>query len=219
MLVDREFELKLHEKRVLAVLTIEKAEHAVPVARALLKGGVSGIELALRTPAAIESIRRVVQEVPEMCVGVGTVIRPDQCHEIARLGVDFGLSPGMNPRVIKAARKAGLPFVPGFATAGELEQAVELGCRVLKLFPSASFGGVQYLKRLDGPYGFLDLKYVPLGGVNEDNLGEYLSYPGVAAVGGSWIAKRELIREEQWDTIARNAERAMKVARQAGGET
>ncbi len=216
-MVDKALESKLAEKRIIAVLTIDNAAHAVPVARALLRGGISAIELTLRTPVALECIRRIKAEVDEMSVGVGTVLRRDQCFEIARLGVEFALAPGMNPTVIGAASEAGVPFIPGIATASELEGAVELGCRVLKLFPSESLGGVSYLRRLNGPYGFLDLKYIPLGGVNQDNLGHYLAFPPVTAVGGSWIAKPELIREERWDTITQNAKHAMDIADKTEG--
>ena len=212
----RWLESKLAEKRVLAVVTLDDSAHAVPLARSLLAGGISAVELTLRTSAAMESIRRMVEEVPEISVGVGTVLRPDQIHEIKRLGAEFAFAPGTNPRVIEAAEAAGIPFVPGIGTASELERAVELGCRVLKLFPSEPLGGTDYLRSLNGPYGFLNLKYVPLGGVNESNLAEYLSFPNVVAVGGSWIAKAGMIREERWDEITENARRAMEIARKEG---
>lgn len=213
----QQLEQNLSAKGVLAVLTVDEPRHAAPLARALLNGGVSAIELTLRTPTALESIEQIVSHVPDMAVGVGTVLRPDQCYEIKRRGAQFAFAPGMNPRVIEAAVRAGVPFVPGISTASELERAVELGCRVLKLFPSEHLGGVEYLKSLNGPYAFLNLKYVPLGGVNERNLGDYLSVPGVIAVGGSWIAKREMIREEHWDEITTNARNAMKIVEQNRG--
>ena len=210
----QQLEKTLEEKVVLAVITVDDANHAVPLARALLRGGVSAVELTLRTPAALESIERIVSEVPEMTVGAGTVLRPDQCYEVRRRGAKFAFAPGMNPRVIETAESAGLPFVPGIATASELERAVELGCRVLKIFPSEHLGGVKYLKSLNGPYAFLNLRYVPLGGVSEENLADYLALPSVVAVGGSWIAKPPMIREERWEEIEKNARNAMSVVEQ-----
>lgn len=205
-------EKRIGENRVLAVLTIENAEDAVPTARALLEGGVGGIELALRTNASLEALSRIADEVPEMLIGVGTVLRPDQCHEVVRRGGAFALAPGHNPRVAATAREVGLPFVPGIATASELEAAVESGHRLLKLFPAEHLGGAKYLKSLNGPYKFLGLKYIPLGGVNEDNLGDYLSRPEVLAVGGSWLANGDLIARKDWSTISKNAEAASKIA-------
>jgi len=210
-------EQQIGRNRILAVLTIENADHAVPAARALLDGGVGAVELALRTNASLESLSRITEEVPEMLVGVGTVLRPDQCHEVARRGGAFALAPGHNPRVTATAREIGLPFVPGIATPTELESAVESGHRVLKVFPAEHLGGVPYLKSLNGPYKFLRLRYIPLGGVNQENLGEYLARPEVLAVGGSWLASAELIAREDWSAISRNAEAASKIAARTEG--
>lgn len=147
-----------------------------------------------------------------MLVGVGTVLRPDQCHEVSRRGGTFALAPGHNARVATTAREIGLPFVPGIATASELEAAVEEGHRLLKVFPVEHLGGVGYIESLNGPYKFLNLRYIPLGGVNEKNVADYLSRPEVLAVGGSWIAPPNVIADQDWDTISRNAEAAAKIA-------
>lgn len=202
----------LQSEPIIAVLTVENAEDAVPTAKALVQGGVRAIELALRTQAAFDALSRIVEHVPEVLPGVGTVLRPDQCYELVRRGGTFALAPGHNPKVTATAREIGLPFIPGISTASELEQAVESGHRVLKVFPAEHLGGVKYLKSLNGPYRFMDLKYIPLGGVNENNLRDYLALPEVLSVGGSWIASHELISRHDWDSIARNAEKAINVA-------
>jgi len=211
-------ERRLDEKRVLAVVTIDDASHAVPLARSLMEGGVSAVELTLRTPEAFESLRRIKAETPDMMVVAGTVLRPDQCHELARLGVEFACAPGTNPTVIRAAHSAGITFFPGVASASDIETAVELGCRVLKVFPSEPLGGISYIEKLNAPYEFLDLRYVPLGGLEESSVAEYLSFPPVIAIGGSWIAGRKLIRNQQWEEIKQNAQRVAAIIRRQEGE-
>jgi 2-dehydro-3-deoxyphosphogluconate aldolase/(4S)-4-hydroxy-2-oxoglutarate aldolase len=190
---------------VIAVLEIEELRHAVPVAHALLKGGVSAIELTLRTPAAMDAARAIISEVPEILLGLGTVLKPEQVKEAAAAGVAFAVAPGCNPRVIDAAREHGLAFAPGIATPSDIEIAVEAGCRVLKYFPAESSGGIKHLASIAGPYSYLGIKYIPLGGLNINNAAPYLESPLVCALGGSWLAKRNLIKEEQWDRITNNA--------------
>jgi 2-dehydro-3-deoxyphosphogluconate aldolase/(4S)-4-hydroxy-2-oxoglutarate aldolase len=199
---------------VVAVLVFEDAAEAVPVARALLKGGVTAIELTLRTPAAMESLKRIRTEAPEMLAGVGTILSPGQVAEVTAAGADLGVAPGYNPRVVDAARAAGLPFAPGIMTASELEGALEKGCRILKFFPAEPAGGIPYLKSLNGPYGYMGLQYIPLGGLNEDNLRSWFEQPFVMAVGGSWIADKKVIAARDWDEITRRAERACAIFRE-----
>jgi len=202
---------------IFAVLVIEDAGDAVPTARALLAGGVAAMELTLRTPAAMESLARIREAVPEMLACVGTILNPKQVGEVAAAGADLGVAPGFNPRVVDAARKAGLPFAPGVTTASELEGAIEKGCRVLKFFPAEPAGGIPYLKSMNGPYGHLGLQYIPLGGLNEDNVRSWFEQPFVIAVGGSWIARRELVAARNWEEISRRAERAATIFRQVRG--
>ena len=193
---------------IIAVLEIDSEEDAIPVAKALVRGGVTAIELALRTRAAEPSIELIAKNVPQMMLGIGTIIFPGQVATVQSLGAHFGVSPGFNPIILQEAVDAGFPFAPGIATPSELEGALAFGCDVLKLFPAESLGGIPYLKSMNNPYKYLGLTYIPLGGVTEDNLVMYAEMPEILAVGGTWIAKRELIRDKNWDEISRRAEKA-----------
>ncbi|MCA9148815.1 MAG: bifunctional 4-hydroxy-2-oxoglutarate aldolase/2-dehydro-3-deoxy-phosphogluconate aldolase [Planctomycetales bacterium] len=197
---------------VIAVLVIDDADQAVPVARALLAGGVDAMELTLRTPAALEALRRIRAEVPEMLAGIGTILTVQQVDEVVAAGAAFGVSPGTNPRVINAARQQQLPFAPGIVTPSDIEQALELDCRLLKFFPAEPSGGLSYLRSIAAPFAHLGVRYVPLGGVNTENLTAYLSEPAVLAVGGSWLAPRDLIQAQNWGEIERRASDAKRQA-------
>jgi len=204
----------IRETGVIAVLEIEDVKHAVPTAKALLKGGVSAIELTLRTPAAMDAARAILAEVPETLLGLGTVLNPSQVKEAVKAGVAFGVAPGCNPEVLNIARESGLPFAPGIMTPSDIEIAVEHGCRVLKFFPAETSGGMKYLKSIAGPYSYLNLEYIPLGGLNINNAASYLESPLVCALGGSWLAKREVIREEKWEVITENAREIVRIIRE-----
>lgn len=195
---------------VVAVLMVERVEDAVPLARALLAGGVYAMELTLRTPAAVEALRAVVAEVPEMVAGVGTILTPEQVAEVREAGAAFGVAPGTNPRVLDAARAAGLPFAPGVTTPSDIERAIEFGCRTLKFFPAERSGGLPYLKSMAAPYAHLGLRFLPLGGINSGNMQEYLRDPLMLAVGGSWVAPKGKILERDWQGIT-------EIAREAAG--
>ena len=197
---------------VVAVLIVDDAKDAVPVAEALMAGGVKSIELTLRTDAALEAVAAIKKAVPEMTLGVGTVIFPEQVSPVAEAGADFAVSPGFSRPVAEAALKVGLPFAPGIATPSDIEGALLLGFRILKFYPAEAMGGLRYLKSMTAPYHHLDLKFVPLGGINMGNLQDYLSSPLIAALGGSWIAKRELIQAKNWKQIEKNAREAMALA-------
>jgi len=194
---------------LIAVLQIDEAAAAVPLARALLAGGVQAMELTLRTEAALAGVERICSEVPEMQVGVGTILTPEQVRAAQAAGAVFGVAPGGNPRVIAAARQCGLPFAPGVCTPTEMELAVEQGCRLLKFFPAEPTGGLAYLRSAAAPLAHLGVRFVPLGGINAGNLMAYLRDPLVLAVGGSWIAPRAAIRAAAWETITANAREAM----------
>jgi 2-dehydro-3-deoxyphosphogluconate aldolase/(4S)-4-hydroxy-2-oxoglutarate aldolase len=196
---------RLESCGVVAVLVVDEVAHAVPLARALLAGGVEVMELTLRTPAALEALAAIRGEVPEMLAGIGTILNPVQARAAAAAGAAFGVAPGMNPRVIAAAQEAGLPFAPGIATPSELEAALELGCRELKFFPAESLGGVSYLKNIYAPYAHLGVRFMPLGGLKAASIDAYLKEPFTLALGGSWIATRDMIRAAAWDQITSNA--------------
>lgn len=193
---------------VLAVLVIDDADDAVPLANALLAGGISAMELTLRTPAALDALRFIGSNVPDMLTGIGTVLTVEQVADAHEAGAAFAVAPGTNPRVIEAAQQRGLPFAPGIVTPSDIEQAIQLGCRELKFFPAETSGGLKHLKSMAAPYAHLGVRFVPLGGVNAENMTTYLADPFVMAVGGSWLATRDLIRDHQWDVITQNARQA-----------
>ncbi len=195
---------------VLAVLMIDKAADAVPLAEALFAGGITAMELTLRTNAAIDALRAIKKGVPQMLVGIGTVLTPEQVKQVAGEGAAFAVSPGINRRVVETALACGLPFAPGVLTPSDIETALELGCRRLKLFPAEASGGLTYLRNIAAPYNQLGVKYLPLGGVKQSNLAEYLSEPLVTAVGGSWLAPKQAIANHDWPHIRGLAEAASK---------
>ncbi len=208
---------KLEAAGVLAVLMIDNVDDAVPLAETLLEGGIQAMELTLRTDAAIGALREIKKRTPEMLVGIGTILTPEQAKQVSDEGAAFGVSPGMNPRVVQAALDCGLPFAPGIVTPSDVEAALELGCRRLKFFPAEVSGGLTYLRNMSPPYNHLGVKYIPLGGVNQANLAEYLSEPLVAAVGGSWLAPKQAIADNDWACIKGLAQAASKTVQEVRG--
>ena len=208
-----ELSAHIHKTGVIAVLVLDDAEVAVPLAQALLTGGVDCIELTLRTDAALECVRRIRAGAPQIIVGVGTILTPHQMQEAAKAGAAFGVAPGMNARVVQAAQIAGLPFAPGICTPTDIEHALELGCRLLKYFPSEPCGGLAYLRSIAAPFAHLGVRYVPLGGVGAANAETYLREPLVHALGGSWLAPREAIQKRDWATITKNALEATDIVK------
>lgn len=210
-----ELRLRLHHAGVIAVLMIDRADDAVPLARALLAGGVSCLELTLRTDAALECLRRIRAEVPEMIVGAGTILTPQQVNEARDNGASFGVAPGMNPRVVAEAARIGLPFAPGVCTPTDIELALEAGCRVLKFFPCEPCGGLSYLRTIAAPFMHLGVQFIPLGGVNAVNASTYLKEPAVCALGGSWLAPKDHIAKGGWAAITALAAEITGIVRQA----
>ncbi len=211
---------RIERTGVIAVLVVDQAEHAVPLAEALLAGGVDAIELTARTPAAFQAVKSIGQAVPDMLVGMGTVLTPEQVEQAAQAGAAFAVAPGLNPRVVARAQSIQLPFAPGITTPSDIEAAVELGCRELKFFPAEPSGGVKMLRSMRAPYAHLGLRFVPLGGLNPKNVSEYLADLGVLALGGSWIASRQSIADQDWQAITGNAREARQlVDRVRSGET
>jgi 2-dehydro-3-deoxyphosphogluconate aldolase/(4S)-4-hydroxy-2-oxoglutarate aldolase len=210
-LFDPQLAERISAAGVVAVLVIDEAEAAVPLARALLEGGVGVMELTLRTPAALEALVAIRREVPEMIAGMGTILTTDQLHAARAAGAAFGVSPGCNPRLLAAAREAGFSFGPGVATPSDIEAALEHGARLLKFFPAEPLGGLPYLRAMAAPYAHLGLRYLPLGGLTVGNAASYLNDPLVAAIGGSWIAPREAIKTNAWRSITDNARAACRL--------
>jgi 2-dehydro-3-deoxyphosphogluconate aldolase/(4S)-4-hydroxy-2-oxoglutarate aldolase len=208
---------RLKQTRVIAVLMIDDANDAVPVAQSLLSGGVDCIELTLRTPVAMESLRRIREEVPQIVVGVGTILNVQQVNEVKDAGAAFGVAPGMNPRVVAEAARIGLPFAPGVCTPTDIELALEQGCRVMKFFPSEPSGGLAYLRTIAAPFAHLGVQYIPLGGVGAGNAESYLQESSVLALGGSWLAPRDVIKSKGWAKITSNAQEVMAVVGRLNG--
>ncbi len=205
---------RLEAAGVVAVLVVDRAEDGPPLARALLEGGVRAMELTLRTPAALEALRRIRAEVPDMLAGVGTILTPEQVREATSAGAAFGVSPGCSPRVIETAQANGLPFCPGVAVPSDVERALEYGLRCLKFFPAMPLGGLPYLRAMAAPYAHLGVRFIPLGGVTQGNVMEWLADPLIAAVGGSWLAPRDLIRRQDWAAIRELASEASRAVQQ-----
>jgi 2-dehydro-3-deoxyphosphogluconate aldolase/(4S)-4-hydroxy-2-oxoglutarate aldolase len=202
------------KQRLICVAVIDRAEDAVPLAEALIAGGLNCIEVTFRTADAAESISRIRQALPHALVGAGTLLTPDNVKKAADAGAQFGVSPGLSAAVSQAAQDRGFPLFPGVITPGEIMTALELGWKHLKFFPAETFGGVKALKALAGPFGHTGVKFIPTGGITATTLPDYLAVPQVAAIGGSWMAERKLIAEKQWDRITALTTEAVKVITQ-----
>ncbi|MUN36225.1 bifunctional 4-hydroxy-2-oxoglutarate aldolase/2-dehydro-3-deoxy-phosphogluconate aldolase [Actinomadura litoris] len=184
---------------VIPVVVLEDEDAAVPLARALVEGGLPAIEVTLRTPAALPAITRIAAEVPDAIVGAGTVVRPEDAERSAAAGARFLVSPGCTPRLQAAMVATGLPFLPGVATASEAVALLEGGITAMKFFPAEAAGGRAYLKALGGPLP--DARFCPTGGVTPGNAADYLALPNVGCVGGSWLTPGDAVRAGDWDRI------------------
>ena len=193
---------------VIPVLTIEKVEHAVPLAKALVAGGIRTLEVTLRTDAALDAAKAIIAEVPEAIVGIGTILNPDDLARAMDLGAKFGISPGATPELLKAAAASDLPFAPGIATASELMQALAHGFDLVKFFPAEQSGGIKALRALAGPFPIV--RVCPTGGIGEANAAAWLAEPNVLAVGGSWLCPAADIRSGNWAGISAMCARAIK---------
>ena len=198
---------------VIPVLTIEREQDAVPLARALLEGGLAVIEVALRTPAATAAIAAIAAQLPQMAIGAGTLQRAADVAAAVRAGARFLVSPGTTPELAAAALASDLPYLPGVATPSEVMAARALGICVMKLFPAAALGGVGFLKAL-APV-FPGVAFCPTGGIDADAAADYLALPNVPMVGGSWMAPRDAVRAGDWRRIRRLAEHAATIGRAA----
>src|ERR1700738_600269 len=199
---------------IIPVLTIERVEEAVPLARALVAGGVRVLEVTLRTLVAIEAAKAMMAHVPEAVVGIGTILNANNLARAEALDASFGISPGATPEVLKAAAESRLPFAPGIATASELMQALAHGFGLVKFFPAEPSGGIKALRALAGP--FPDARFCPTGGIGEANAVSWLAEPNVLAVGGSWLCPAEDIRSGNWAGITAICALAMKLLQTAG---
>lgn len=198
---------------VMPVIVIDELTSAVPLARALVAGGIRVLEVTLRTAAALDSIRAIVAEVPEALVGVGTIVSPADLDAARAAGARFGVSPGANAELLAAARDSGLPFLPGVMTPSDVINAVAAGFDTLKLFPAKQAGGIGMLKALGGP--FPQLRFCPTGGIDLASAPEFLALPNVACVGGSWLTPADKVKAGDWAAITRLAADAAALRRPA----
>ena len=196
---------------VMPVVVVDDLDHAVPVARALVAGGLPAIELTLRTPVALDAIRAIAEEVPEILVGAGTVTTPEQAKLAAEAGARFLVSPGTTLSLLRAMEDTGLPFLPGTATVSEVLAALEAGCTELKFFPAEASGGTAYLSSLAGPVPAA--RFCPTGGITLASAPSYLALPNVGCVGGSWITPAAALASGDWDRVSALAAEAAALVR------
>ena len=203
----------LGDAKIIPVIVIEDEGQAVPLAKALVKGGLPVLEVTFRTQAAAGAIAAIRREVPEAVVGAGTLLTVEQLRAAKAAGAVFGVAPGFDPVVVAAAKDEGLPFCPGISTASELSQALTAGCKMVKFFPAEAAGGVKMIKNLLGAFRFTGVKFMPTGGVKPTNVAEYLAVPEIVCCGGTWIVPKDALAAGDYAAIERLASEAVALAR------
>lgn len=190
---------QLRKCGIVPVVVIDKVEDAVPLAKALVAGGIFSAEVTFRTAAAADGIKAIAEQVPECIVGAGTVLTVEQARKAVENGAKFLVSPGMDPDVIAAANEMNVPILPGAVTPTEIIMGMKLGIKIFKFFPAGNYGGIKTIKALAAP--FTQAEFVPTGGVNLDNIEDYLGFKRIAFCGGSWMCPAKLVNEGKWDEI------------------
>ncbi len=190
---------RLAEIGIVPVVALDNAEDAIPLGEALIKGGLPCAEITFRTAAAEEAIRLMTKAFPDMIIGAGTVLTTEQVDRAVAAGAKFIVAPGCNPRIVRYCVEKNIPMAPGVATASEIEQALECGVKKVKFFPAEQNGGLSMIKALAAPY--VDVTFMPTGGLNKDNVKDYLSYDRIFACGGTWMVKKDMISEGKFDEI------------------
>ena len=206
----------LKAMRVVPVLAIEQLTDGLQMAEILDRCDLPVAEITFRTEAAEEVIREISRQFPRLCVGAGTVLNTRDLNRAIQAGATFAVAPGFNPEVVQEAIQKGFPFFPGVATPTDVEQAMALGCRILKFFPAEAAGGLPMLKSLIGPYRHLGVHFMPTGGITAQNMQAYISVPEVVAVGGTWLGKADQIKAGNWDAIEDAVTRVGDVLKEAG---
>jgi 2-dehydro-3-deoxyphosphogluconate aldolase/(4S)-4-hydroxy-2-oxoglutarate aldolase len=201
---------RIEKGGVIPVIALDNAADAVPLCRALAAGGLQVAEITFRTAAAREALSLVAGEFPDFALGAGTVTRVEEVEAAKSAGAQFAVAPGFNPTIVRKAHELDLPFFPGVCTPSDIEAALECGCEILKFFPAEQCGGLKMIQALYGPYKHRGVRFVPTGGVDADNLAEYLAHPAVIAVGGSWLVAAPLIKAKSWDEITRLTREALR---------
>jgi 2-dehydro-3-deoxyphosphogluconate aldolase/(4S)-4-hydroxy-2-oxoglutarate aldolase len=200
---------KIGDLGIVPVVKIDDAKDAVPLGKALLKGGLPVAEITFRTAAAEEAIKNITGELPDILVGAGTVLNVEQVKRAVNVGAKFIVSPGLNPSVVEYCVDNGIPITPGCSNPTDIEMALSFGLEVVKFFPAEAFGGLKTLKAISAPYGMI--KFLPTGGINASNVNDYLSFSKVLACGGSWMVKDQLIKNGNFDEITRLTREAVNI--------
>ena len=203
----------LRSAGIIPVIVIEDEAKAVPLAQALVGGGLPVLEVTFRTAAAAAAITKIRAEVPDAVVGAGTLLTVDQVKAAKAAGAVFGVAPGFDPAIVRCAQEIGLPMVPGIATASELSQALTAGVPMVKFFPAEAAGGVKMIKNLLGAFRFTGVKFMPTGGINAENVKDYLAVPEIVACGGTWIVPKDALASNDWSRIGKLAAEAAEIAR------
>lgn len=207
---------RLREIGIVPVVALERAECALPLADALIAGGLPVVEVTFRTAAAAAILRTLRRERPQLLVGAGTVVTAENLHAALEAGAQFCVAPGFHRSIVESCRQQGVPFVPGIATPSEIEAAFDCGARLMKFFPAGALGGAEMLEAIAAPYAHLGIEFMPTGGVNPANLASYLSLKSVVAVGGTWLLKKEDAESGNWDAVRVRCLEARAIAAAAG---
>ena len=214
---EKELYAQMEKCGVVPVIAIESPDMSLPLADALIEGGLPVAEITFRTAAAAEVIRKLKKERPQLFLGAGTILSVENLVQAKEAGAVFGVAPGLNPQIVKKAVDIGFPFFPGIMTPSEIDQGLSYGIKVLKFFPSEASGGTSMLKAVSTPFGHLGVRFIPTGGINSKNLEDYLKMPQVIACGGTWIAKKDVISAGNWDEIRKNAADVVEVVKRIRG--
>ena len=201
---------------IIPVVVIDDAEKGVPLAEALLAGGIGTVEIAFRTEAAVKACALIRKNLPEMLVGAGTIVTESQALQAIDTGCSYALAPGTDPRSIRVFQDNRIPFIPGVMTPSDIQRALHAGCTYMKFFPAERSGGIVALKAISAPYRSFGIQYCPTGGVSPANMTAYLAHEDVFAVGGTWLATRDQIASGDWTTIQQQAEHAIRMLDPAG---
>ena len=207
---------KIQEIGIVPVVVLDDAKDAAPLAKALCEGGLPCAEVTFRTAAAEESIRIMSEQFPEMLVGAGTVLTTEQVDRAVAAGAKFIVSPGMNPRIVKYCVEKGILITPGCANPSDIEQALENGLDVVKFFPAEPAGGLKMIKAMAAPY--VGVKFMPTGGINQNNVRDYLAYDRILACGGSWRVKGDMVAAGEFDKIKELAAEAVEIVKESRGK-
>ena len=213
--MQNQFFKTIFKQRILAAVNLNATAKALAVAEVFMKADLTTFEIPLRNKEALNCIKEIKRKYPELNIGAGTILTTEQLKEAMDAGAGYALSPGFNLKIAQEAQKLNFPFIPGVMTPSDIEMAYENGYDTLKVFPIAAIGGLNFLKAMDGPYGHLNLKYIPMGGINAANVADYLNYPNVLAVGGSWLATEQMITDVNFPLMEQHIQQALAISQKS----